>query len=66
MSKYTVMVNYDEYGVGVFETEEQAKMKVVECIRTDEPYLSRISDKELLDTNEGYYRVLEIKEEVSE
>ena len=60
--KYTVTINYDEYAVGIYMTEHEAERMVVEYIRGDEPDLARINDQELLDSNEGYYRVLEIRE----
>ena len=58
---WTILVNYDEYAVGIYETEQEAERIVVKYIRGDEPDLDESSDQELLDSNDGYYRVLEIK-----
>ena len=59
---WTISVNYNEYAVGIYATEQEAERAVVNYIRGDEPYLDESSDQELLDSNDGYYRVLEIKE----
>ena len=62
---WTISVNYNEYAVGIYETEQEAERTVVKYIRGDEPDLDESSDQELLDSNDGYYRVLEIKETIS-
>ena len=62
---WTISVNYNEYAVGIYETEQEAERMVVKYIRGDEPYSDESSDQELLDSNEGYYRVLEIREMIS-
>lgn len=62
---WTISVNYNEYTVGIYETEQEAERMVVKYIRGDEPYSDESSDQELLDSNEGYYRVLEIRETIS-
>ena len=62
---WTISVNYNEYAVGIYETEQEAERMVVKYIRGDEPYSDESSDQELLDSNDGYYRVLEIKETIS-
>ena len=61
-SMWTISVNYNEYAVGIYATEQEAERIVVKYIRGDEPDLDESSDQELLDSNDGYYRVLEIKE----
>ena len=62
---WTISVNYNEYAVGIYATEHEAERIVVKYIRGDEPDLDESSDQELLDSNDGYYRVLEIKETIS-
>ena len=61
---WTISVNYNEYTVGIYETEQEAERMGVKYIRGDEPYSDESSDQELLDSNEGYYRVLEIRETI--
>ena len=62
---WTISVNYNEYAVGIYATEQEAERMVVKYIRGYEPYSDESSDQELLDSNDGYYRVLEIKETMS-
>lgn len=59
--KYTVMINHAEYGVGVYETYEEAKTAMAKLILEDEPHLVGKSDDEIIDYDEdGYYRILDI------
>ena len=59
--KYTVMTNHAEYGVGVYETYEEAEKAMVKLILEDEPHLVGKSDDEIIDYDEdGYYRILDI------
>lgn len=59
--KYTVMINHAEYGVGVYETYEEAKTAMAKLILDDEPHLVGKSDDEIIDYDEdGYYRILDI------
>ena len=59
--KYTVMINHAEYGVGVYETYEEAKTAMAKLILDDEPHLVGKSDDEIIYCDEdGYYRILDI------
>lgn len=59
--KYTVMINYAEYGIGVYETYKEAKKAMAKLILEDEPHLIGKSDDEIIDYDEdGYYRILDI------
>ena len=59
--KYTVMINHAEYGVGVYETYEEAKTAMAKLILDDKPHLVGKSDDEIIDYDkDGYYRIIDI------
>ena len=58
--KYTVMINHAEYAFGIYNTREEAEQGMIKCILDDEPHLKGKSDEDILDYDEGYYRILDI------
>lgn len=62
MEFYTVIVNYDEYAVGLYLTEKAANEKKVALLRAYNPEMKELSDEEILEEYlDGYYRVLKIE-----
>ena len=62
MKKYTVLVSDDEYGVGLYNTIEEANAYKIKLIRESDPDLSEYTDEEVLYDYDSEFRVLPIED----
>ena len=60
MTKYTILVSDDEYGVGFYDTIEEANTEKIRLIRSSDPNLSECTDEEILYDYDSEFRVLTI------
>ena len=61
---YTILVNFDEYYEGIFETEKDAKDYMIKLIKKNFPDTKDLNDEETLEYDDsGYFRIMNIRKE---
>ena len=59
---YTILVNFDEYSEGIFETEKDAKDYMIKLIKKNFPDTKDLNDEETLEYDDsGYFRIMNIR-----